>query len=332
MAIIDYPISPKVAQALNEGRLKQAVTWHWEETTGSPFETMALSNTVVIAVINGAATGNKANVNFKFHWLVDYLKQPEQTARGVGPGGEVVIIDGDGNGNGNGGDGNGNGNGGDSMPLFPLLFTILGAAATMRFVGPILNVARVMGVPGAAGIAIKFSRLPGPLQTIIKAAGFEQVVDWTIPLDLPSVGDIPGWFFNAFSDQEGVTAEAGDYVAETGIATIGTGSSIMLPQTSVVGSWKAGTVTFYRLANGSIAVQRLNGTWRVFRYRKPIVLYSDGAGNLRTFLRADAALDRQAKQLDKALRRRNGGRRSPRRVPKTIVLESGKGGVQSIDL
>jgi hypothetical protein len=78
----------------------------------------------------------------------------------------------------------------------------------------------------------------------------------------------------------------------------------------VIGKWEANGVWFYRLADGRLAVQNLKGRWKVWRPKKPIVIYSSGVGDLRTLLRADAAIDRQAKKLDKMLNRRT--RRSTR--------------------
>ena len=77
----------------------------------------------------------------------------------------------------------------------------------------------------------------------------------------------------------------------------------------IVGSWTANGVTFYRLSSGKLAVQRKNGTVRIWRPKKPIVIFSGGAGNLRTMLRADKALDSQAKRLKKFLARRAPSRR-----------------------
>jgi len=93
----------------------------------------------------------------------------------------------------------------------------------------------------------------------------------------------------------------------------GGGAGIFIdPQNSgqVVGSWEANGVTFYRLWDGRIAVQNKKGRWKVWRPKRPIVIMPTGASNLRTLLKADKVLDRQAKALDTMLRRRT--RRSTR--------------------
>jgi hypothetical protein len=94
--------------------------------------------------------------------------------------------------------------------------------------------------------------------------------------------------------------------------TGGGGALFIDPQNSgqVVGSWEANGVTFYRLWDGRIAVQNKKGRWKVWRPKRPIVIMPTGASNLRTLLKADKVLDRQAKALDTMLRRRT--RRSTR--------------------
>lgn len=95
-----------------------------------------------------------------------------------------------------------------------------------------------------------------------------------------------------------------------------------LPQVQIVGQWVANGVVFYRLADGRLAVQNKKGRWRVWRPKKPIVLYATGATDLKTLLRADAVLDRQAKKIRTMLNRR--APRAPRggqkKDPKTVVI------------
>lgn len=100
---------------------------------------------------------------------------------------------------------------------------------------------------------------------------------------------------------------------------------------SVIGSWNtnpknpAEGVTFYRLSNGWLAVQNKRGRWKTWKPKRPIVLYPGGASNLKTMLRADKALNRQAKQLAAMLNRRAP---RPRKTPKgPIIIESGPGNV-----
>ena len=83
-----------------------------------------------------------------------------------------------------------------------------------------------------------------------------------------------------------------------------------LQPVSVVGTWVANGVTFYRLADGKLAVQNKKGRWKVWKPKKPIVLYADGASNLKTMLRADRALNKQAKKIAAMLNRRAPRRKS----------------------
>lgn len=78
---------------------------------------------------------------------------------------------------------------------------------------------------------------------------------------------------------------------------------------SIIGGWQANGVQFYRLSNGYFAVQNKKGRWKTWKPKKPIVMYSSGASNLRTLLRADKAVDNQLKKLKKAINRRNPARR-----------------------
>lgn len=93
---------------------------------------------------------------------------------------------------------------------------------------------------------------------------------------------------------------------------------------TVVGSWVANGVTFYRLSDGRLAVQNKHGRWKVWRPKKPIVLMPGGAGDLRTLLRADAVLNRQAKKIAAMLNRRArpSRARTPKGDGKTVVVAS----------
>lgn len=72
----------------------------------------------------------------------------------------------------------------------------------------------------------------------------------------------------------------------------------------IVGSWIANGITFYRLSDGKLAVQNKKGRWKVWRPKRPVVLMPGGASSLKTLLKADSIVTKQARQLDKMLRRR----------------------------
>lgn len=130
--------------------------------------------------------------------------------------------------------------------------------------------------------------LPGWARTALIAAGITVGTDMAISGDVPFI-DVPGF--------DGSRVPSG----------IGMGNPI-------VRSWTANGRPFYMHADGRVAVQRKNGTWKIFRYKKPIVLYPSGAGDLSTLLRADSAVDKQLKKLNKAI-----NRRAPRRRRETTT-------------
>jgi len=72
----------------------------------------------------------------------------------------------------------------------------------------------------------------------------------------------------------------------------------------VVSSWDANGVIFYRLDDGRLAVQNKHGVWKIWRPKKPIVLFATGAEDLSTLLRADRVLAKQAAKIAKMLRQR----------------------------
>lgn len=72
----------------------------------------------------------------------------------------------------------------------------------------------------------------------------------------------------------------------------------------IIGTWIANGVTFYRFSDGKLGVQNKMGKWKIWRPKKPIVIMPSGAKNLRTLIRADRVLNRQAKQLAAMLNRR----------------------------
>lgn len=89
------------------------------------------------------------------------------------------------------------------------------------------------------------------------------------------------------------------------IGSNGSGAVIQgAPGVPVIGQWTANGVTFYRLMDGRISVVNSKGRVKTWRPKKPIVLYANGAGSLNTYLRADSALNKQSKRLQKALNRR----------------------------
>lgn len=64
-------------------------------------------------------------------------------------------------------------------------------------------------------------------------------------------------------------------------------------------TWNTGTAVFYRLLDGRIAVQRRNGTWKVYRPKKHIVVPTNP--RIGTLIRADKRIKRLMKGIQKSL-------------------------------
>ena len=105
---------------------------------------------------------------------------------------------------------------------------------------------------------------------------------------------------------------AGPVAQQRGIATMqhGTGRSMqtlpgvggMLPPgTTIVKTWNTGTAQFARLADGRIAVQRKDGTIKVYRPQKHIVIPRNP--RVGTLIRADKRLNRLVVGLRKVVDR-----------------------------
>lgn len=148
--------------------------------------------------------------------------------------------------------------------------------------------------------AAHWSALPNWARTVLVAAGIG--VGYELAQELPGIRDIvPGG--EAFP---------------IGIPGVGDSSRPDLNAilgVTVIGSWRANGVTFYRLSDGKLAVQNKHGRWKVWKPKKPIVLYASGATDIPTLLRADNALNKQSKKIAKMLNRRAPKPRKSRVAP-----------------
>lgn len=157
-----------------------------------------------------------------------------------------------------------------------------------------------------------WSSLPGWARTVLAATGIGVGTDIAVHQVNPDVPTIP---------QGGLPMEDG-VTQHLDIPGVHLGAH-------VIGGWVANGVSFYRLSNGQIAVQRKNGTWKVYRPPKPIVLMPTGSGDLRTLLRADAVITKQAKRIRAMLdRRAPRPRRSTagaQKATEVVVIEGSKG-------
>lgn len=161
----------------------------------------------------------------------------------------------------------------------------------------------VLGGGGGRLTSALWNSLPSMLRTALTQVGIG------VGAMIAFSGDIP---FITLPGQGGTSIAPFDAGSEGGAVIptvdIQVGAASPLQSVQVVGSWIANGVTFYRLADGKLAVQNKKGRWKVWRPKRPIVLYSDGATNLKTMLRADKALNKQAKKIAAML-----NRRAPRR-------------------
>lgn len=162
-----------------------------------------------------------------------------------------------------------------------------------------------------AGLTAKFgpglAKLIWPLlKSIAIAGGLVGAITWTASL----WGKLPTW-------AQALLIALGVGIGTKIILGLG-GNDEEVPAAlgaAVIGTWEANGITFYRLADGRIAVKNTKGRWKIWRPRRPIVLYAGGASNLRTLLRADQAAYKQLKKLNKAIARRGIGRSTRRALP-----------------
>jgi len=172
---------------------------------------------------------------------------------------------------------------------------------------------QILGGGGGRLTAAIWNSLPGAVRTTLVQLGIGVGAMVAFNGDIPFI-TLPGQKSDVVPfdpTQEGVMTPGVDI-------QIGTASP--LQQVGVVGSWVANGVTFYRLADGKLAVQNKRGRWKVWRPKKPIVLYADGASSLKTMLRADKALNKQAKKIAAMLNRRAPRRRSTPSAASTPII------------
>jgi len=189
---------------------------------------------------------------------------------------------------------------------------IIGVAALVRLLTPALatRALPVIRQTGPGG-TIFWSRLPSWLQTALGSVGAAIGID--LLMDLPDAFEIiPGGILPASlgGGRNGGAIEL---------------AAIHIPgdmAAHIVGTWQANGVTFYRLSDGRLAVQNKKGRWKVWRPKRPIVIMPTGAVDLRTMLRADAVLNKQAKRLAAMLNRRAPrSKRSKTMPPEVVIVE-----------
>jgi len=192
-----------------------------------------------------------------------------------------------------------------ASPL-PQVSGVIALGVLLARLGPVAGAAirRFVGA-FARGTVVRWDQLPNWAKVILTGVG---LAGTDIALDIPG---IPGdsLILDIFGGN-GSGGHPGEHLAEGHVGP------------HVVGSWVANGVKFYRLSDGKLAVQNKLGRWKVWKPKKPIVLFADGAGSLKTMLRADAALNKQAKKIAAMLNRRapRKSRAAAKKDSPTVIL------------
>jgi hypothetical protein len=136
-------------------------------------------------------------------------------------------------------------------------------------------------------------------------------------------------------DIEGTPGQLAHFSGDNGTMglTLVPGLGNLPPGVFIVKRWQAprdGGVQFYKFSNGLIAVQKLDGTWKVYRPKKPIVLYAGVGNNRRSIMRA-AHIVRAEVKAWKSMEKFFGlHRRKALPAPKrgrSVVIEHGSGSI-----
>ena len=170
---------------------------------------------------------------------------------------------------------------------------------------------------GAGGWLIRRASMPGWLRQALNIAGLTALVDLFIPDDVigqvAAAAQLPG--------QGGGDWQDSPYGAPTKTwETVNNGVRIRFASFALP---TGGTM------NGVI---RKDGSKRYWRPKKPIVLTSSGASDLKTLIRADRVVDKQLRSVKKIIDRRfPARRRSPARRSGggTTIIETGPGSVNT---
>lgn len=184
----------------------------------------------------------------------------------------------------------------DDFPPFaspPMDTPVLGAMGSLSLAGmaamgigrPIIGTLLVWARSVGARGAVQWNRLPRWIQIVLGAVGVD--VGTTILFD---EDDLPRDIINLLPGVGGGAPETIQVRNRTW---------------SLLPGWTANGVRFYRTQDkGWFAVQNKHGQWNVFRQRKMVVLPTTGAPDLRTLLKADKIIQKQAGQVAKMLRNR----------------------------
>jgi hypothetical protein len=169
-------------------------------------------------------------------------------------------------------------------------------AALRGVVGPAIRAL------GGVGTRIGWTRLPSWVQTVLVTLGVSAGIDILIDTGVDDTGlvQVPG---------------------TSDLSAMGVLGGVGMPGLTIVKRWTANGVPFVMLSDGRLGARNKRGIWKVWRPKKPIVIYAGGANNLNTMLRADKALNGQAKRIAEMLRRRAAGPRPrSKKEPSVVVI------------
>lgn len=167
------------------------------------------------------------------------------------------------------------------------LATLLRLIATRAGPQVARAVATVIGGFASRGRAlIRWNQLPAWIRNLLIGFGIAEgtaiVIEEVTDIDVPTISDI--------------------------LPTLGGGGGgdpvTQMVEAMAVSHWDANGVRFWRLSDGRLAVRNKNMVWKIWRPKKPIVLFATGATDLPTLLRAERAITKQAKAIAKMLRGR----------------------------
>jgi len=140
----------------------------------------------------------------------------------------------------------------------------------------------------SSGLRHRWEDLPGWLRAVLVAVGVTEGVPVLFDTGEGDFGLVPLPFSGGQDGPEGAS-DLTEYVARRQVS-----------------SWNANGVKFWRLDDGRLAVRNKHGVWKIWRPKKPVMLYSTGAGarDLETLIRADNIINKTGKKMAKMLRRR----------------------------
>jgi len=167
--------------------------------------------------------------------------------------------------------------------LIALVARIAGPVAARAIAGAIGALSRV------GGRVIPWNSLPGWVRTSLIAVGITEgtsiIIEELTDIDIPTVSDLLPTF-GGFGGGHDPHRDPINHMV----------------QALTVSTWTANGVQFHRLSDGRLAVRNKHMVWKVWRPKKPIVIFASGASDIPTLLRAERAMDKQFKKIAKALR------------------------------